>query len=197
MRELLGSSVQMDDETNLLESGLDSLASMELRQSLSAQLGVQLPPTVMHEHPEFGAFVRSVEELCENTRRLGRNGADQTTAAAAGDVRASGAAAGGDIGVLLQVMTTLSFPPLLDPCGKPIVYLPLDSKRRTEAALLVCLPPQSWNEGAGASLARSVKAFFGGQGPAMTLSPKTASLSTPDIVVVVGWALTQGDTVIF
>jgi hypothetical protein len=42
-----------------------------------------------------------------------------------------------------------------------------------------------------------VKAFFGGHGPAMTLSPKTASLSTPDIVVVMGWALTQGDTVIF
>ena len=138
MRELLGSSIQMDDETNLLESGLDSLASMELRQSLSAQLGVQLPPTVMHEHPEFGAFVRFVEDLCENTRRLGRNGADQTIVAAVGDVRALGAAAaGGDVGGLLQVMTTLSFPLFSTRVVNPF-RLPLDSKRRTEAALLVC-----------------------------------------------------------
>jgi NAD(P)-dependent dehydrogenase (short-subunit alcohol dehydrogenase family)/acyl carrier protein len=61
-----GAAGELDESTDLLGCGLDSLATMELRQGLSAELGVQLPVAVIHDHPELGALVSYIHEQLDS-----------------------------------------------------------------------------------------------------------------------------------
>jgi acyl carrier protein len=52
----LDTSVQTDVEQNLLSEGMDSLASMELRNNLQASLGITLPSTLIYDYPTIGCI---------------------------------------------------------------------------------------------------------------------------------------------
>ena len=57
---VLGTSVAA--EASLMEIGLDSLGSVELRNTLSQQLGVELPATFALDYPNIGAMARYCTE---------------------------------------------------------------------------------------------------------------------------------------
>ena len=54
VRAVLGSEVATDQP--LMAAGLDSLSSVELRNSLEAKLGVELPTTLVFDYPTVGAI---------------------------------------------------------------------------------------------------------------------------------------------
>jgi acyl carrier protein len=59
-RALNSSSIDdtgVSPDTPLMEAGLDSLGSVELRNSLEAKLSVQLPPTLVFDYPSLSAIV--------------------------------------------------------------------------------------------------------------------------------------------
>lgn len=55
---LLGSGISKDEP--LMEAGLDSLGAVELRNSVSAKFGVELPATVTFDHPSVVALAEYV-----------------------------------------------------------------------------------------------------------------------------------------
>jgi len=58
---VLGVSVAAD--ASLMESGLDSLGSVELRNSLSQQFEVELPATLTFDHPSIAAMAKHISGL--------------------------------------------------------------------------------------------------------------------------------------
>ncbi len=58
---VLGVSVAAD--TSLMESGLDSLGSVELRNTLSQQFEVELPATLTFDHPSIAAMAKHISGL--------------------------------------------------------------------------------------------------------------------------------------
>jgi len=54
VRELLGGNVAPDQP--LMEAGLDSLSAVELRNTLEASFGLELPATLMFDYPSIGAL---------------------------------------------------------------------------------------------------------------------------------------------
>ena len=51
---MLGAPVQPDQP--LMEAGLDSLGAVELRTSLGAKFGVELPATLVFDYPSIAAL---------------------------------------------------------------------------------------------------------------------------------------------
>ena len=58
---VLGVSVAAD--ASLMESGLDSLGSVELRNTLSQQIEVELPATLTFDHPSIAAMAKHISSL--------------------------------------------------------------------------------------------------------------------------------------
>jgi len=58
---VLGVSVAAD--ASLMESGLDSLGSVELRNTLSQQFEVELPATLTFDHPSIAAMAKHISSL--------------------------------------------------------------------------------------------------------------------------------------
>ncbi len=54
LARMLGAAVQPDQP--LMEAGLDSLGAVELRTSLSAKFGVDLPATLVFDYPSVAAL---------------------------------------------------------------------------------------------------------------------------------------------
>lgn len=70
---LLGSDEVIDSDTPLMESGIDSLASVELRTGLTQTFGVPLPSTVMFNYPTVGGLTMMlVDELTAKKISWGR-----------------------------------------------------------------------------------------------------------------------------
>ncbi|MFD4354067.1 SDR family NAD(P)-dependent oxidoreductase [Nocardia sp. NPDC058518] len=59
---------QIDDNAVLLESGLDSLGSISLRNRIASDLKVSLPAAFALESPDIGSMVRYVFELMQSRR---------------------------------------------------------------------------------------------------------------------------------
>ena len=62
---VLGASVAAD--ASLMESGLDSLGSVELRNSLSQQFEVELPATLTFDYPSIAAMAKHISSLVSPT----------------------------------------------------------------------------------------------------------------------------------
>ena len=64
IEQLIGeaSASQLEDGSELLTCGLDSLGTMELRQTLSRVFDVDLPPNFLSEHPTLGELVTLIEK---------------------------------------------------------------------------------------------------------------------------------------
>ncbi len=60
VQELLGAPLAA--EASLMESGLDSLGAVELRNSLSAQYSLELPATLTFEHPSAAAVAKLIQQ---------------------------------------------------------------------------------------------------------------------------------------
>ena len=60
---------EVGDDDPLMERGLDSLGAVELRKTLAARLSIDLPPTVLFDHPSIGALARFVAERVASTSR--------------------------------------------------------------------------------------------------------------------------------
>ncbi|MFE7740875.1 SDR family NAD(P)-dependent oxidoreductase [Nocardia sp. NPDC057455] len=69
----LGRTTSVSDRTPLRELGLDSMMAVELRNALSADLGVRLPATLLFDHPTVAA-------VSEEIARLGAKSAPGPTA---------------------------------------------------------------------------------------------------------------------
>lgn len=59
---MVGSVVESQDAP-LMESGLDSLGSVELRNSLASQFAVELPATVTLDYPSISALAGYIASL--------------------------------------------------------------------------------------------------------------------------------------
>lgn len=56
VQQMLGFPV--DVQQPLMEAGLDSLGAVELRTSLNAAFGVELPATITFDHPSVAALAK-------------------------------------------------------------------------------------------------------------------------------------------
>ena len=56
VEELLGTSVP--DDAPLMGAGLDSIAAVELVETLSQNLSTEIEPTALFDHPTIGSLVR-------------------------------------------------------------------------------------------------------------------------------------------
>lgn len=65
---VIGSTVETTD-LPLMESGLDSLGSVELRNSLASQFSVELPATVTLDYPTISALAAFIASLIAPTSR--------------------------------------------------------------------------------------------------------------------------------
>lgn len=59
----LGRTTAVSDRTPLRELGLDSMMAVELRNALSADLGVRLPATLLFDHPTVAAVSEEIARL--------------------------------------------------------------------------------------------------------------------------------------
>ncbi|WP_280187084.1 MULTISPECIES: type I polyketide synthase [Nocardia] len=80
----LGRTTAVADRTPLRELGLDSMMAVELRNALSADLGVRLPATLLFDHPTVAAVSEEIARLGAKTapgsgapRRTAREQAEQ------------------------------------------------------------------------------------------------------------------------
>lgn len=64
VQNMTGSSDEIDGDTPLMESGIDSLASVELRTQLQQEFRLNLPSTVMFNYPTISTMTRLLVDEC-------------------------------------------------------------------------------------------------------------------------------------
>jgi tetratricopeptide (TPR) repeat protein/acyl carrier protein len=64
VQNMTGSSDEIDGDTPLMESGIDSLASVELRTQLQSEFKLNLPSTVMFNYPTISTMTRLLVDEC-------------------------------------------------------------------------------------------------------------------------------------
>ena len=78
----------------LMQSGLDSLGAVELRQTLSSRFGLSLPPTVIFDYPTVDALSRFIAEAKAPKMAAAAAAAAATSTSAAMSSALAGGAAG-------------------------------------------------------------------------------------------------------
>lgn len=66
VKNMTGSDDGVDGDTPLMESGIDSLASVELRTQLQQEFKVTLPSTVMFNYPTISGMTQLLVDECTN-----------------------------------------------------------------------------------------------------------------------------------
>mmetsp|Transcript_30122 Transcript_30122/g.64113 ORF Transcript_30122/g.64113 Transcript_30122/m.64113 type:complete len:1173 (+) Transcript_30122:59-3577(+) len=82
----------MDDDTPLMDSGLDSLSSVEFRNSLAKTFNMNLPATLTFDYPSIRALTEHVVETSIASAPGGGGGGKKSTKA----VKAAGGGGGGE-----------------------------------------------------------------------------------------------------
>uniref|UniRef100_A0A7S2IEW3 Tetratricopeptide repeat protein 29 n=1 Tax=Alexandrium andersonii TaxID=327968 RepID=A0A7S2IEW3_9DINO len=68
VQNMTGSSDEIDGDTPLMESGIDSLASVELRTQLQTEFRLNLPSTVMFNYPTISTLTRLLVDECTSKK---------------------------------------------------------------------------------------------------------------------------------
>merc|ERR1719195_548038 len=68
LQNMTGSSDEIDGDTPLMESGIDSLASVELRTQLQQEFRLNLPSTVMFNYPTISTMTRLLVDECTSKK---------------------------------------------------------------------------------------------------------------------------------
>merc|ERR1719195_1904265 len=68
VQNMTGSSDEIDGDTPLMESGIDSLASVELRTQLQQEFRLNLPSTVMFNYPTISTMTRLLVDECTSKK---------------------------------------------------------------------------------------------------------------------------------
>uniref|UniRef100_A0A7S0AL49 Tetratricopeptide repeat protein 29 n=1 Tax=Pyrodinium bahamense TaxID=73915 RepID=A0A7S0AL49_9DINO len=68
VQNMTGSSDEVDGDTPLMESGIDSLASVELRTQLQQEFRLNLPSTVMFNYPTISTMTRLLVDECTSKK---------------------------------------------------------------------------------------------------------------------------------
>mmetsp|Transcript_17712 Transcript_17712/g.53461 ORF Transcript_17712/g.53461 Transcript_17712/m.53461 type:complete len:849 (+) Transcript_17712:70-2616(+) len=68
VQNMTGSSDEIDGDTPLMESGIDSLASVELRTQLQQEFRLNLPSTVMFNYPTISTLTRLLVDECTSKK---------------------------------------------------------------------------------------------------------------------------------
>merc|ERR1712066_510343 len=68
VQNMTGSSDEIDGDTPLMESGIDSLASVELRTQLQQEFRLNLPSTVMFNYPTISSMTSLLVEECTSKK---------------------------------------------------------------------------------------------------------------------------------
>merc|ERR1712050_240939 len=68
VQNMTGSSEEIDGDTPLMESGIDSLASVELRTQLQQEFRLNLPSTVMFNYPTISTMTRLLVDECTSKK---------------------------------------------------------------------------------------------------------------------------------
>eukprot|EP00413_Alexandrium_margalefii_P016152 CAMPEP_0204529564 /NCGR_PEP_ID=MMETSP0661-20131031/10139_1 /ASSEMBLY_ACC=CAM_ASM_000606 /TAXON_ID=109239 /ORGANISM="Alexandrium margalefi, Strain AMGDE01CS-322" /LENGTH=892 /DNA_ID=CAMNT_0051535595 /DNA_START=43 /DNA_END=2718 /DNA_ORIENTATION=+ len=71
VQNMTGSSDEIDGDTPLMESGIDSLASVELRTQLQQEFRLNLPSTVMFNYPTISTLTRLLVDECTSKKIIG------------------------------------------------------------------------------------------------------------------------------
>lgn len=68
VQNMTGSSEDVEGDIPLMESGIDSLASVELRTQLQQEFKLNLPSTVMFNYPTIASMTRLLVDECSNKK---------------------------------------------------------------------------------------------------------------------------------
>mmetsp|Transcript_18052 Transcript_18052/g.36385 ORF Transcript_18052/g.36385 Transcript_18052/m.36385 type:complete len:82 (-) Transcript_18052:184-429(-) len=68
VQNMVGSSDGVDGDTPLMDSGVDSLASVELRTQMQSEFRVNLPSTVMFNYPTISGMTDFLIEEMTNKK---------------------------------------------------------------------------------------------------------------------------------
>merc|ERR1712060_697043 len=66
--QMTGNADEVDGDTPLMESGIDSLASVELRTQLQQEFRLNLPSTVMFNYPTISTMTQLLVEECTSKK---------------------------------------------------------------------------------------------------------------------------------
>jgi len=63
---IIGSDDDVHDDTPLMDTGLDSLSSVQFRNDLTRDFQVKLPASLMFDYPTIGALSEKIVEALQD-----------------------------------------------------------------------------------------------------------------------------------
>lgn len=78
MNDVVGSSDPLQDDADLLEAGVDSLAAVEFRRTLATHVTVPLAPLLVFEHPTIASISAHINSIMPAATRTPQAGPPRT-----------------------------------------------------------------------------------------------------------------------